>query len=567
VGPVASLPATPTTPCQDEPVTDLLGAPAEPSDGDTGDDTDHTDPAADVGSDDHDGPGRPAAERTGADTARTPRWIRRLATGVFGLQLVILLGLSADIYHRFTLGIDFGIFTQAWSQIGTGNLNPTSTIDNIPYLSSHFELIMWPLAVLYPFTRSPFVLLVVQDVAIVGTNVTVFAWVVSLLRRSSVPVRWTAVLAPVTLLLLAINPLVYATAGADFHFEPLATWFVVLAAVDLWSGRVRRAWVWAGLCLLCGDVGGLYVLGLGLTGVVAARGHRRQALGLLGAGAAWILLISALGDNVGSDVSTGYAYLAGRAVLPAGARGALLLAGGVLGHPQRLWHLLSTRWRAMFAYLKPGGVVGFFTPWGFGVPLVVLLSAGLQQNQLFLNQAFQNFVVYPFVTFGTVWLVVVVRRSPRRVATGAAVVLTALAVLSAGRIAVQQLPTVLDNNASSGIVHADQAAALRATLAATPPGAEVVASVPIIGRFAQRRYVYTAVDPAPGGARPIPVRAGTVVVVLDTRNAPQLLPGPQVTAVADYLEHHLGATVLVDRSGVLALVWHPMPDTRVLQLP
>jgi hypothetical protein len=58
-----------------------------------------------------------------------------------------------------------------------------------------------------------------------------------------------------------------------------------------------------------------------------------------------------------------------------------------------------------------------------------------------------------------------------------------------------------------------------------------------------------------------------VVVVLDTRNAPQLLPGPQVTAVADYLEHHLGATVLVDRSGVLALVWHPMPDTRVLQLP
>ena len=43
MGPVASLPATPTTPCQDEPVTDLLGAPAEPSDGDTGDDTDHTD--------------------------------------------------------------------------------------------------------------------------------------------------------------------------------------------------------------------------------------------------------------------------------------------------------------------------------------------------------------------------------------------------------------------------------------------------------------------------------------------------------------------------------------------
>ena len=486
---------------------------------------------------------------------------------LLALQGAFFVVLSVVLYQRFTLSIDFGIFDQAWSQIGSGHLDPTSTINGFPYVKSHFELLMWPLALLYPIFHSALVLLLLQDAALMVTGMVVLLWVSALLVRRGAAPGWTMAVTAGTVLLLLINPIVYATASEDFHFEPLAMCFVVLAAYDLWSGRTTRMWVWAGLCLLCGDIGGLYLVGLGLTGIVAARGSRYRALVLLAVGGAWVALVSGLGANLGSDVSTGYAYLAARTVLPNGARGLLLVAQGVVGHPSRAWNILWPRWGEMFRYVESGGGIGILTPWGFGVPLVVLGASGLQVNGIFLSVRFQNVVVVPFVTFGTAWLVVwIATRWRAWPAAVLAAVVGLLSLVAGGAEAVQQLPTAFSLNATAGIVPADKAAALHQALDAVPPGAETIVSVPIIGRFAQRRYVYTAIDPALHSSPPLPVHGATVAVIIDETDAPQLLP----PAVADQLRAELvarGAHVVVDRDGVLAIVWHPPPGTRQLPLP
>ena len=85
-----------------------------------------------------------AAPSRGRATPAT--WVFRAGLGLLGAQCAFLVGYSVVVFHRMTLGVDFGIFSQAWTRIGTGHLDPTSSISDVPYLASHFELLMWPLA-------------------------------------------------------------------------------------------------------------------------------------------------------------------------------------------------------------------------------------------------------------------------------------------------------------------------------------------------------------------------------------------------------------------------------------
>jgi len=498
---------------------------------------------------------------------RVARWTLRGGLTLLGVQAVFLAGLSVVVFRRFTLAIDFGIFSQAWTRIGTGHLNPESTVNRFPYIKSHFELLMWPLALLHPIVHSSIVLLFVQDAALVVAEMVVLVWVAALLRRAAVGTAWTVAVTIGVVLLLLVNPLVYGTATEDFHFEPIATCFIVLAAYDLWSGRTTRLWVWVVLCLACGDIGGLYVLGLGLSGVVAAQGDRSKALVLLGVGIAWVGLISVLGANAGSGISTGYAYLANQHTLPGGSRGLMMLVGGVVGHPDRAWDAVFPRWGTLFRYLESGGVVGMFTPWGFGVPLVALGTASLQQDGIFLSLPFQNVVVVPFVTFGSAWFVVwIVAHWRSWIGTTVAALVGVGALTAGGVAAAQELPTAFTINATAGIVPADRAAVLAKVLARTPGDAEVIASVPTIGRFGQRQSLYPLIDEAVGTTVPIPIRGSAVMVVMDSPDAPQLLPPSIEQALVSELVRK-GARVVVSESGVTAVLWNPPSGTTALRLP
>src|SRR5258708_24770657 len=101
-----------------------------------------------------------------------------LVAATFLVQLAVLGLRSRHQWQHYNLSLDFAIFHQAWSQIGTRNLNPRLTVFDYHYWQSHFELITWPLAYLGHFRRDDGLsLLYVQDLATVASEAVVCAGV------------------------------------------------------------------------------------------------------------------------------------------------------------------------------------------------------------------------------------------------------------------------------------------------------------------------------------------------------------------------------------------------------
>jgi len=522
------------------------------------------------------GEGAPGDGDRDPDAYRGSRLVNRLAMACFGAQLLGLTAFTGFIYHRFSLGIDFGIYSQALSQIAAGNLDPTSTINGFPFLHSHFELIMYPLSLVYLVFRTSYVLLVVQNVSLVGAGVVAYLWIAKLVVSRRLSTKVAVGFLAGSVLLILLDPFVYYSAALDIHLEATATFFAVFAAYDIWSGRNRRALVWVVLCLLCGDLGGLYIVGVGFSGLIASRSTRRFGAFVLLIGIAWTGLISALGANQASLVTTSYAYLAGRPVLPTGFAGLWALFTGLVAHPNRPYDILRSRARLISSYLLPGGTIGFVTPWGFGVPAAVLLASALQASTLFIDQQFQQFAVFPFVLFGTVSLLtfLVTDSSPAvlllrlwadfRVARVAvAGVLAIAAVVGALAYAHNKLPGAPRANASGTFIPADEATTLGTVLSRTSSDTEVIASIPIMGRFGDRKYFYPYDSPTAN----FPTPAGKVLLVMDTTHTLQFVSAAQLAAAARYLTTALHARTVVHNHDVWALEWTPGPGQASIVLP
>lgn len=500
-----------------------------------------------------------------------------LALGLIGLQFIILLLLAGVIYRSFTLGIDFAQYSQAFSQIGHGNLSPKCTICGYSYIRSHFELIMWPLSLLYLVFHTPFALSVVQVASVSAVNAVIWLWCRSVVDREGIRRPWRRIVLGLALLLLLIDPLAYGTVVLDFHFEATAILLAALAGFALWKADLRKAWVFAVLCLLCGDIGGLYIVGIGLTAALAKMPTRKQGVLLIAVGVLWIGIIGAMAANKGSHTGQ-YAYLAGRTALPAGFGGAVVILAGLLGHPGRAIRSIRPRLQLIGHYLFTGGLIGIISPLGFGVPAVVLLTSALQQTGLFIVEPFQQFGVAPFVTLGTVHLLaVLLRPSPARTEVASkgalrgripgqlrirnaakgpfiAIPLSLIAIGTGVLQAGWQLPRSFTGNAVNGLIPAREAEGLRTVLNRTPGRAEVIASLPISGRFGARKYVYLFDKPRSS----IPVKAHRVVAVLDLAHTMQLASFNEDTQAVAYLRQRFGArTVLAGRDFVAMEWWVP----------
>jgi hypothetical protein len=493
-----------------------------------------------------------------------------IATVFFVLQFIGLMVYSWIQYHRFNLGVDFASVNQAATEIGKGNLNPYSTILGSSFLQNHFGLILWPIALLLVIVRTPFLFLIIQNACLVATGMITFKWASAFVASRKIPKGFAYGILAIAGVLLLINPLVSYSAALDFHFEAIATFFAVFAAYDAWGGRTRRAWVWVALCLLCGDLGGLYIAGVGISALLAGRATRRTGLLYLLAGVLWVGLITALHANQG-DLLDSYAYLAGRSKLPAGVAGVAVVLGGLVEHPARAFDALRSKDRLIWRYFPPGGVIGIITPWGIGVPAIVLLSSALQSNTLFIGEAFQQFPVMPFVLIGTVALLSALvatnahlftslrrwtrwwsdHRVGRRVAAG---VLMIVILLGGVRFAHEYLVPSFTYNASGDILPSSEASALGIALARTPPDAEVIASLDISGRFSARRWAYTYDNTT----TPLPLRTKTVELVMDTANDPYFTPA-QITAAVRYVSTRFHARTLLHRDGVWELGWSNSP--------
>ena len=175
----------------------------------------------------------------------------------------LLLQHSWYLWDHFDLTADFGQYSQAWQQIATGHLNPYDTTYawyyphyGYPFYQADLELIMWPLALLYWVWPHAIDLLIVQDAALAGAGLVAFRWVLEHLQLHAPNRRFAIVVAGAVGAVLVLQPWTYWAASYDYHSEPLAAFFVLLAGRDLWSDR-RRGWIWVALALTVQQRGGV----------------------------------------------------------------------------------------------------------------------------------------------------------------------------------------------------------------------------------------------------------------------------------------------------------------------
>ncbi len=486
--------------------------------------------------------------------------------GTLFLQFAGLILLSVHIFNRFNLGIDFAEFNSAWTEIGKGHFDPYSTISGFPYVNNHFELIMWPLALLYPVFHSSFALLVVQDASIAGTNLVVLTWIVAALERQGLSARARGAATAISTVALLLNPEVYQTVALDFHFEPTAVFFCVLAGYDLWAGRQKRFWLWLAFCLSCGDIGGIYAIGLGISGALAMKRTRLTGLLTITCGIGWVGLISSLGANKGSLISAGYSYLAGRPEVAAGFGGLVLIAGGVVMHPSLPLALIGRRIGLILGYMRPVGMAGFVSPWGFGVPFITLLTSTIQYSPLFIETPFQEFAVYPFLLVGIGDAAADScgrGRSNCDLLSGSVVLASIPLLVSAVVFDANQLPPSPHKNATDNFYSPAEAATLHEGWLRIPGNAEVIASVPLMGRLGQRKYIY----PFDSAGSPIPVHTNVVVLVVDEVHPTGLISIPHILNAVTFTESQLNAHVIVEGNGAYVLEWHRRSGSTSVNLP
>jgi len=505
-------------------------------------------------------PARPPAE-PGRPASEAPLALRRIGWSALALQLAAMLAFSTVEYHRFALSVGFGTYAQAWVAIAHGHLDPFGTLIGKAFWRNDAELIVWPLALAYYVYPHTIDLLWVQDVALVATEAVAFGWVLEIVSRAGLQgSRAGRAISLGSLAAVLANPFAYHAVAYDFHSEVLAALFVVLCGRALWSGRSRRLWLWVPLALLTSGLAGLYLVGVGLAGVVAGRRTRRAGAAVMAGGLAWAVAVSLAGGNqygFAHSLAEWYGYLVGP---HHGQVTAFDVAAGVLQHPVDAARMAASRWLPILDFLLAAGLVGVGSAWGGAVAVVVILPSALNANPAFLNPhaSFQTWPALPFVLVGSVMVLVRLAAVPCLRRAGVAVAAAWGASLTV--LAASLLPNAFTYWLAVSPVAADQLAQVDARV---PPSAEVIASWGVVGRFAVRSDV-RAYGPL---HKTFPVDRRVVVYVLAPgQGRGEVTPATARRAVAR-VERLPGARVLVARGSIDAIEWRPPPGTTRVTLP
>jgi hypothetical protein len=489
---------------------------------------------------------------------------------VLGLQLVGLCAYSTYLFHRFDLTDDFATYAQAWWLIGHGHLDPVNTVQipNYPFWQSHFELAMWPIALVGRVWPHAIQLLWLQDAAMVATEWIAMVWVGALCAARVG--RRRSVVASAALAFLVVNPWWYLAASFDVHFETLGLPFVLWSAYSLWKGRVRTAVIVTLIGLLFGDVTAIALVCVGVAGVISRRVRRTSGWGapvivtVMSLG--WVVLATLLNANRSSGLVTNYGYLVGAA--PTATSGWVLTH--VVLHPAHALRVLSGRLGGIGRVIGSAGLIGVATPWGLAVSVGILGPAALNVNRAFLTPtiAFQTLTVIPIVLVGSVMVLLRIggRRPGAAVDTRGRRRAAGALVLAAGLVAlalVQNLPLYGTLRTDWWRVDAPTAATLRSVAPTVPAGAEVIVSQGVIGRFAERRYVY----PLVAAPQQFSVHASRVVFVIVPDQGIESIPPQLSDADIAWVTGRLHARIVVAHNGVTVLSWRPPPSTTSFALP
>jgi Predicted membrane protein (DUF2079) len=496
--------------------------------------------------------GTTVRRRRRARSAASPlQRVRVTGYVILGLQLAGFLAWSTTLYDRFALTIDFSEYQQAWFLIAHGNLDPFITQAHFMFWQNHCELIMWALAWTYWLWPHAVTLLWLQDIFIFGAELVAFSWMCELAQRRQPGPAW---LPAAGLVILVGNPWIWWSISWDYHSEPAGMLFALLLARDLFHHR-RRAWIWLGPLLTCGDVSSTYVMAIGAGTALASARQRLQGVVLAGTGFAVLALITAIHGNLGSGGSLQiYGYLTS-ASTAGGKLSTVQLVEGVLRHPFNVLRTLWDKRANIWANTAPAGLPGLGFVWLFPVALIVLAANNLYPSLLFSAPGFQNLALYITMPVGTVAVIAALTRRHRQLA----IALTVVVLCQSLGYAAVWLPR------TSGQwlrISAPAAVTLARVETEIPESAEVIASQGVLGRFADRLDVHALYGPGP-----LPVVSRQVwLVVVPFQGLEAMLPSASLQLVAE-LAGPLHAQLIARANGVWAFRWTPAAGTRTLDVP
>ncbi|HUY07250.1 MAG TPA: DUF2079 domain-containing protein [Acidimicrobiales bacterium] len=497
---------------------------------------------------------------------------REIAVVFFG-QLAALLALSIVQWHLGALTSDFGFYGQAVWLIGHGHLDPWSSFLGSAFLHNNAELIIWPLGLLgAPFGGNPFVLLVVQDLALALEGLVALVWISEILEQHTDlkpnARHWLWLLA---LAAVAFDPWCFQTAMFDFHPASFSSLFILLASRELWRGGRWPYFVWAFLLATIGTSGVLAAIGLGISALISARPRRLFGVAVIAASTIWVeVLIAHVLIGQGSEIVTkgnGFSYLVPFNHHP----GISDLLVGMMMHLPAVVQVVAPKLITAVVFLLPVGMIGFLHRLAIGPVLAVFGPVMLAQSTLLfrLPAAFQIWPVLLLVLVGSVDLLArktrlqrfegsskMVRRYPSKgwVAGCTTAWATCLTVVST---------SVLSTLASSWLAVTPAAAASIASIAArVPPDAEVICSQGIVGRFTSRDQLFTVMT----ARERFPITARTVYFVLAPNQGVIQVDPSATQAMIVWVRDLPDSHVLNSAAGVTVVAWNPPAGTSAVVL-
>jgi Predicted membrane protein (DUF2079) len=499
-----------------------------------------------------------------------------IGVAVFAAQFILLLLHSWYLWDHFDLTSDFGQYSQAWQQIATGHLNPYDTTYawyyphyGYAFYQADLELVMWPLALLYWVYPHAVDLLIVQDVALAGAGLVAYRWALEHLQLHAPNRRFALLVGGGVLLLLVLQPWTYWAASYDYHSEPLAAFFVLLAGRDLWAGR-RRGWVWVALTLLCGNVAASYVVALGIAALISGRRRWRTGIVLVLAGAVWLGVVGLAHSGKGAALSA-YAYLDQRTTVNDTVGGIFSIVSGMTVHPAVAARTLSHRWSDVYQFLSGAGTVGLFSAFGGVLAVAVLAPSALNSSTAFISAigGAQNIMAVLAVAVGlamvATWLTRQGEGHGRRWRMGLAALalaLTLAAVVQAAVVSAHQTPS---SGQTFEKVDSSAAAELAAVSAQVPGNDEVIVSQGVSGRFGQRHSFYPYFGAFADG-QTVPLFGHTVYVVLVPEQGLEAATVPSTEAAIAHMRA-LGARPIAARDGVYAFAWQVPAGRHAITFP
>jgi hypothetical protein len=189
-----------------------------------------------------------------------------------------------------------------------------------------------------------------------------------------------------------------------------------------------------------------------------------------------------------------------------------------------------------------------------------MVTNALNSSNLFIDEAFQNSAVFPFVLLGTVMVLVWIAQHVRL--GWVPCLLVALVVtIQAMFYGFTTSPSNIRWAVSQ--VGTSQAAQLQKALALAPQNVEVVVSMGVIGRFCSRQYCYWYHPNAQ-----IPVMANHVLFVFDPAVDSSIPDATSTDAtIISYVRTQLHARQLIDQDGISAFAWQPKPGIPSIDFP